>query len=603
MRSPVGIGAVVALVAAGAFATSVGHDFVYDDVHMIVASTQLHSMSNMGSVVTGSWWFGELYRPVTQLSFAVDWRIGDGDPRYFHVVNIFLHAIAATLVFLLCRAVLNGFAAVTAGLVFAIHPVHVEAVANVVGRAEVLATIFILAVTLLYKVDGDLASRSPSSPVRWVTSFGVLLLLVLAFGSKETGLAAPGLLLIVDWIQARRTGVAPSERIRGHLTLLLASFALAVEWMLLRSFILGDFAGVHPGPGIFTHDFVDRVIVMAPVVVEWLRLMVFPLRLSADYSPNFLSGEPELSAKALIGAAILLSLVVAAVRARIRAPEVTFGLLWLGGTLLVTSNILVPSGLLLAERSLYLPSVGFVLVVGWVAGRLAVKNRNVSVALVALFVAAGLARTVHRVPVWKNATTFFPQLVRDAPGSFRGLWVAGALAYQTDDRQTGEQLMRSAIATYPLFPNVWSDLASHLEEDERWLEAAQFYAAAYRIDSARLYDAVSSIANFVKAGELDSAAALVAAAIEQHGYDYRLLILQGDIALANGDPMRAMTWRRQVTWSFPEVWQYWYLTADAAVAAGYCPEATRSLARARNLNRDVADVLDVASRLETLRCS
>ncbi len=603
MRSPVSIGAVVALVAAGAFATSVGHDFVYDDVHMIVASTQLHSLSNMGAVVTGSWWFGELYRPVTQLSFAVDWRISDADPRYFHVVNILLHAITATLVFLLSRAVLNGFAAAAAGLLFAVHPVHVEAVANVVGRAEVLATLFVLAAALLYKVDGDLASRTPSSPVRWVTSLGVLLLLVLAFGSKETALAAPGLLLIVDWIQARGTGVAPSERIQGHLTLLLASFALAVEWMLLRSFILGDFTGVHPGPGVFTHDFVDRVIVMAPVVVEWLRLMVFPLHLSADYSPNFLSGVPELSAKALVGAAILLSLVVAGVRARIRAPEVTFGLLWLGGTLLVTSNILVPSGLLLAERSLYLPSVGFVLVAGWVFGRLAVKNRNVSAALVALVVAAGLARTVHRVPVWKNATTFFPQLVRDAPGSFRGMWVAGAIAYQTDDRQIGEQLMRSAIATYPLFPNVWSDLASHFEEDERWLEAAQFYGAAFRIDSTRLTDAVRSIANFVKAEVLDSAETVANAAIATHGLDYRLLILKGEIAAERGQHLRAMTWRRQVTWSFPEVWQYWYLTADAAVAAEYCPEATRSLARARNLNRDFTDVLDVESRLETLRCS
>jgi predicted fused transcriptional regulator/phosphomethylpyrimidine kinase len=67
--------------------------------------------------------------------------------------------------------------------------------------------------------------------------------------------------------------------------------------------------------------------------------------------------------------------------------------------------------------------------------------------------------------------------------------------------------------------------------------------------------------------------------------------------------MRAMTWRRQVTWSFPEAWQYWYLTADAAVAAEYCPEATRSLARARNLNRDFADVLDVEGRLEALWCS
>ena len=163
--------------------------------------------------------------------------------------------------------------------------------------------------------------------------------------------------------------------------------------------------------------------------------------------------------------------------------------------------------------------------------------------------------------------------------------------------------MRQAIVTYPLFSNTWHDLASNFEEDERWLEAAQFYGAAFRIDSTRLTDAVRSIANFVKAEVLDSAETVANAAIAKHGLDYRLLILKGEIAAERGQHLRAMTWRRQVTWSFPEVWQYWYLTADAAVAAEYCPEATRSLARARNLNRDFTDVLDVESRLETLRCS
>lgn len=597
------VSAVVALVAIGSYATSAGHDFVYDDVHIIVGNDQLKSLANIGEIVAGSWWPDALYRPATQLSFAIDWAISGGDPRFFHVVNIVLHAVVSVLVLIFGRTLLMPLGATVAALVFAVHPVHVEAVANVVGRAEIMAALFTLTAALLYKLDGDLAARGVSSGRRWHYSFGTLAALALAFGSKESALAAPGVLLIVDWLQARRARTAFTERVRRHWVLLAGSLVLAFEWITLRTLILGGVAGDHPGPGVFMHDFFDRALVMAPVVVEWVRLLIFPAHLSADYSPNYLSGEPAITARGVAGLIILVAGFVVALKAARAKPEVTFCLAWLGGTLLIIANLVVPSGILLSERSLYLPSVGFAFLVGWVAAALVVKHRKVVIGVVALVVAAGVGHTVNRIPVWKNASVFFPQLVRDAPGSFRSMWVAGALAYESGNRVTGERLMRQAIVTYPLFSNTWHDLASYFEEDERWLEAAQFYAAAYRIDSARLYDAVSSISNFVKAGELDSAAALVAAAIEQHGYDYRLLILQGDIALANGDPMRAMTWRRQVTWRFPEAWQYWYLTADAAVTAEYCPEATRSLARARNLNRDFADVLDVAGRLETLRCS
>lgn len=593
------VGAV--LLALGVYAISVGNGFVYDDVHMIVNNTRLHSLGNLGSILAGTWWSGELYRPVMQLSIALDWTISNGSATYFHIINVLLHGLATGFVFVFARGLLSRFGALVASFVFAVHPVHVEAVANVVGRAEVLAALFVVAAALVYKRDGDLALQHSASR-RWSTSFGVLMLLVLAFGSKETALAAPGILLIVDWVHARRSGMSLVTRVRAHLVLLLASFALAVEWMLLRSMVLGELAGVHAGPRIMSYGLVDRTTIMAPVVVEWLRLLVFPLHLSADYSPDFLSGVPVTSLKALFGAAIVVGLVAVGVRARKKMPEITFAFMWLGGTLLIVSNVLVPSALLLAERSLYLPSVGFVLLLGWIAEGSAARNRLAGTVVVVLVLVAGMGRTLHRIPVWKSASVFFPQLVRDAPGSFRGMWVAGALAFEAGDRISGEHLMRQAIATYPFFSNTWSDLAFRFEEDERWLEAGQFYSAAYRIDSTRVDDAVSSVSNFNRAGELDSAQALAASAFRLHRDDHRLIVLQADIAEARGDFMGAMTWRRQLTWRFPDVWQYWYLTAHAAASAGYCPEVRRSLDRTLALVPDFDDPLDVAARLEEMPC-
>ena len=134
--------AAAVLLAVGAYAISVGHGFVYDDVHVIQANPDLHSIANWWAIVTSPWWGPEAYRPLTALTFAVDWTIGGGDPRVFHVTNIAVHAIATALVYRLARSLLPTLAATAAALFFAVHPVHVEAVANLVGRAEVLAGLF-----------------------------------------------------------------------------------------------------------------------------------------------------------------------------------------------------------------------------------------------------------------------------------------------------------------------------------------------------------------------------------------------------------------------------------------------------------------------------
>ena len=84
--------------------------------------------------------------------------------------------------------------------------------------------------------------------------------------------------------------------------------------------------------------------------------------------------------------------------------------------------------------------------------------------------------------------------------------------------------------------------------------------------------------------------------------DVRLLILLADVALARGLPLRAMTYRRQVAFRFPGVWQYWYLTAEAASLAGYCPEAERSLRRVREIIPEFEDELGVVRTYDSLGC-
>ena len=567
------------LLAVAAYATSIGHDFVYDDLHMVVDNGLLHSLGNWRAILASPWWGVEMYRPLTALTLAFDWAVGGGSPLVFHVVNVLLHAVVTALVYVLARKYLPVFGATVAALLFAAHPVHVEAVASVVGRAEVLAALFVLGAALAYSFDGRLAAAGDVTRRRWLSSFGCLALLALALGSKEMAFATPGIFLIVDWLDAKQTGARPAERFARHRVLWAASVLLTAAFLWLRSTVVGGLAGVHAAPGIEGEDIVARMLVMGPVVLEYVRLLVFPLQLSADYSPDFLKPVARITLTGCAGFATVLLAVLVAVQNRDRAPVVSFGLAWIGGTLLIISNVLVPTGLLLAERSLYLPSVGAVLLAGWAAGWIAVRRKDVAVAAVALLVAAGLTRTILRVQVWRSPGPFLVQLVRDAPGSYRSFWVASLLAYETGNRERGEELARRALEIQPAFPNLWQDVGRRFVEDERWLEAAHAFRTEFRLDSARQLAAAEAVVNFVRAGELDSAAAVGERAQRLHPTDFRVKIARSDLARARGRPLEAMSLRRQVAWQFPDVWQYWHLTADAALEAGHCPEVERSMAR------------------------
>lgn len=577
-REDVAWAAAVSALAIAAFAMTIGYQFVYDDVRIIVERPDLQDLSRWREILAAPWWNDELYRPLTRLSLAFDWTVSDGSPALFHAVNVLAHGAVTAGVYAVARAWVGRPAAGIAAALFAIHPVHVEAVASVVGRAEIFATGFTLLAVLAYRWDGSLAQAADGSWRRAVASFGTLGALVAGLASKESAFAIPGLLLLVDWLEGSLRGHGFAHRVKTHLPLWAACLVVAVGWLVLRADLLGTLAGDKAGPGLYGQGFANRLLIMAPVFLEYVRLLVFPLELSADYSPDFLRAEPALTFRATIGFAVLLLFIWAAIAQRRDVPVVTTSLAWLGGTLLIVSNLIVPSGVLLAERSLYLPSVGLLIGIGWVAqDAWSGKRRRLVIPAVILVLALGFARTVTRAPVWRNQDTFFPALVRDAPGSFRSQWVAAMLLYTSGDRTGGEEMLRAALTTYPLFPNTWQDYGNRLQEEGRWNEAARAFAAMYRIDSTRTHAAARAVSNFMRAGNLDSAGTWVERLRAADPHDAFVQVVIGDFALATGRPMEAMTWFRRATWQTQDNARLHYRTAEAAARAEYCPQFQRSL--------------------------
>lgn len=443
----------VALLAAAVYANSIPNGFALDDEFIIVNNERVHGIDRLPEAISEPYWPNApgrigLFRPLTTATFAVEWELWGHDPRPFHVTNVALHALASVLVFALLLAVLTRarhteadgdpapatLAAAAGAAVFAVHPVHIEAVANVVGRAEVLAAVFVLAAALLY-VAGDLTRTR-----RRLRAGAVVIAAAYFMGlaSKEIAVTLPALLLVLEAGRGDvgRGGGAPGfrayvGRVLERWPAYAASGAALVAYLVARSAALGTLVGNDTASFLQPLTGVERLMTAVSIWPEYLRLMVFPVDLAADYSPGVLMPvhEPgiELLAGLLVG--LLAGLVVAATWRRARG--VALGVVFFAVAVLPVSNLVVPIGVLLAERTLYLPSVGLALVVAgvWVwVSRERPRLRPLAGAALALFVILAGARTWTRVPTWRSTETVMATLAADHPESFRVQWLlAGQL--------------------------------------------------------------------------------------------------------------------------------------------------------------------------------
>ena len=594
---------LVAMVACAAFAQTYRYAFAYDDIAVIQDRVLFHSLANWRSIITASWWFNNnLYRPLTQLSFAANWSASGGAAPAFHLTNIVLHAITAALVYLLARRLLGAWPALVAGLLFAVHPVHVEAVANLVGRAEVLAALFSITAVMAYLKDGELAEAGDdTSWWRYLTSFGTLVATALALASKESAFALPGLALLADWFDVGRRG-RKSLGVERHWVLWVGIVGVTFGWLLWRSQVVGDLTGLEVAPGLDDAGLAERTLIMLPIVLAYLRLLFLPYRLSADYNPDFIKPASSLTLAGVAGLLVFLLALWLAWAMRRRAPVVTFALGWIGATLAIVANILVPTGVLLAERILYMPSIGAVLLLA--AGWDWIYRRRPTPAIVGLIVvlAAGAARTVTRNPVWRNNDTLFPQIIRDAPGSFHSKAMEAILSERRGDLRSAERQLRQALSIYPLAWGLWKDLGRVLDTQGRFAEASKYWWTAWRLNNSALVTAQRAIQTALFAGMLDTAEARLAVARAARPHSGELFLAAADVALARNQPRRAMTLRRQVAWEYPDSARFWGLTAEAALKAGECPELLRSIGRLRGLKADSAQIVSLAAGAKRLDC-
>lgn len=457
----------VALVAIAVYINSAWNGFALDDTFIVEGNRRVHDITNLRDIWLTPYWtfYGPelgLYRPLTIFLFAIQWAAGDGAAWLFHAVNIALHAAASVLVFMLLERFTARVPAFVGALIFAVHPVHTEAVANVVGQAELVGAIAVLAACLVH------SGRPTGVAVSWPRRLVLMVLFLIGLTTKESTVVLPGLLVIVDLVQ-RRVRLTPrgfADYADAMLMPILLLAAVLAGYLLVRFDVMGGtLTGVDAAPALPYLREEYRVLNALRAFPEFLRLLFFPQDLASDYSPAMVLPVETVRPMVVLGG-LLLGIIAILALLTPWLPSLGFAPAWFLLSIVTVSNLFFPIGVLVAERTLYLPSIAVSALIAF-AWHAAAPQASRSMRLLAplLFICvlgAGAVRTWTRNPDWKSTQAVWNALYRDSPESYRAQWVQASLFLAAGNVQRAREHYELAYRIYPRDGHFLADYASFL---------------------------------------------------------------------------------------------------------------------------------------------
>lgn len=424
----------VALIAVfWAYGPALHGPFVFDDT--------LQQFALPAASAPLAAWIGPV-RPVLMFTYWVNTQIAFEDPYSFHVFNVLFHCITAALILLIVRRLLTGATGLTgqtrellaafAGLLFLLHPAQTESVAYIAGRSESLSALFAAGAYAVF-----LYRPKPASP--WVAACAVLVLFACAVFSKEQAIVLPALFLLTDiWWNPGRGIQAVKSNWRIYVP--IAAMGL-VAVFLFRKLIAGvgtgtTYTGATAGFAIKDLPWYRYLFTEFRALFVYIGTFLFPARLNLDW--DFPISQTIFDHGAVIGLVVLLALAAAAWSFRTRFPLAAFGYFLFLLLLSPTSSIL-PIKDPVAERRLYLPMLGLLLILVDLASRLKIDRKMLAAAcLVVLLIAT--AATHARAEVWSGPIPLWEDTVRKSPNKARDRLQLAAAYYDQGsfDRSVAE---------------------------------------------------------------------------------------------------------------------------------------------------------------------
>ena len=601
VRTAAWISAIVGVIV---YLNSLPNGFAYDDLHILVDNERVHSLDRFWEVLTTPYWPIEdgqalgLWRPVASGTYAVLWTLFDGSPLPFHIVNVLAHGLVTGLVALLIGALLPAGAALAGGLLFAVHPVHTEVVANVVGFAEIVGALAMVSACLLFlrwRPDGFGPARSTA--IAGIFALGLL--------TKESVITLPGVLFLLDGYLEDTTLADLRAYIRDRWVLYGSIVAAAALVFLGRHAVLGSIADPLPPLGADLLLEIPRIWTLGEIWTHYVRLLFVPWDLSAEYSPGVVMIRLGWGFTNTVGAVLALGFLGIALAAwRSWRPDgesaraIGAGVLWFVITMSPVSNLLFLSGTLLGERTMYTPSIGFCLAAGWLVWVLAKRRARVAWATLALVTVLMSARTVTRNPVWMDTETVFLNLIDTHLEAGRAQWVMGDTFWQENQVSAALKSYRYAIGSVGAGYSLISEITKKLLGLERW-EPAETLARMLWKDEPT-WDAGPGLLTVALLGQerYDEAVESGIVARDLDPDDAVTRHLLADAFTKAGRPREAIAEREAaIALGEGHHWQQWFWLAEVQALAGETADALASVdsARVRAESEEAIQALDSMS--------
>jgi tetratricopeptide (TPR) repeat protein len=503
---------IIFVLAFALYINAIPHAYVMDDYGVLRDDFLVkQGIQGITTILQRPYRYGtgnlcdNLYRPFSQVMFAVEWAISPGNPILSHFLNVFFYALSCVLLFMIFRRILPGrdlFPALLASLLWTLHPVHSEVVANIKSRDEIMSAVFLFLSALFF-----LAYLRKN---KLMSLAGAMICLLLALFSKESALTFLFIFPIIGWYF---TKAAMKRNLVASASLLIP----AGVYLLARHLVLAKYAVP------FAVTTADNFLVAAPdaasrmataflLLGKYLLLLVFPYRLICDYSYHQIQIVGLASPLVWASLSVYGAGVVYVVINFRKKSVIVFALLVYLISMSLCSNLFTLIGTAFAERLLFLPSVGFCLLAGVAISRVAAgfcpadpatmevnelaakskTGRLIAIVILSLFA----MRTVTRSAEWKDEWTLVSADVKRSPNSARMRYFHGIALRDRGKEQNNEDVYRDylrqaihefeeCLSILPTYAEAYEELGLawyRLGNPDR---ALQYYEGALQLNSKK----------------------------------------------------------------------------------------------------------------------
>jgi len=495
---------VVCGLALAIYSRSLFCGFIRDDVPQIVNNPQVQSWQYFPRLLGSHLWsqFGPswtvlFYRPLFSVWMLLVHTVGGLSPWVWHLSNVLLHVAATYLVFRLCRRLMGSdIGAGVAAAVFAVHPIHVDAVTWVSASCELLFTLFTLGSILVLLGDNTAAERPKVLASAALYGAGLF--------AKETGVALVLILIVVAWVRLRgqvKGGLAKRLWLAGSPYIAATGIYVLARWFVMHQ--VGTEAG--------EHSWAEVIFSGSSVMLFYLKKLIIPLGLSGSYM-NPLTASPTASFSLEL-VAIAAGVAIVSWFAFRYSPVLGLAAALMLAPILPALAVvrIYPQGDMTHDRYLYLASVGLCLMVGMLVAKLWSMPKPAKLAVVAVMgvvLAALSAVTFAQQKFYHDNFAFYRRVIETNPSDGMAYGLLGNEYMDQGNTDLALDLFRKAHQISPENPKVSLFLARGLVAEKQYLESEAVLNQMLQnpgLDTRKKNGALVSLANVeISLGKLES---------------------------------------------------------------------------------------------------